>query len=120
MKKITSALLATSVLSLCTVSTIQAGEEGIKMFGIKAATIHYEMEGALNGTRVQYFKDYGKLLAEEQRTEMNIMGMSMKQHSRVISKGPWVVNIDFEKRHRHPHAQSHVRPNPKVRQGRSG
>ncbi len=89
--------LLSIALILTVVSGVQAKEEGVRMFGIEEATIHYKMEGSMNGTRVQYFKDYGKQLAEEMRSEMNIMGMSVKQHNRTITQGPWVVSIDLEK-----------------------
>jgi hypothetical protein len=61
----------------------------------KTATVQYNIDGVMKGSKSVYLKDYGRTSAEYSQTSMKIFGMTQKQENIVITTPEWEYTIDM-------------------------
>jgi len=80
---------------LCAALTAGSPNPFEKRTPFKEATLHYTLSGATRGTSTLYVKEYGKYLAEYERSRMNLFGMGTKAHKLTLSTPDWIYTIDL-------------------------
>jgi len=69
-----------------------------KRYGIKSGIVEYEAAGSMTGTIVLYFDDWGYKEAKFEKTEMKMMGISVKENKVTIIDGEWTYNINLDQK----------------------
>ena len=67
-----------------------------KRYGIKSGVVEYESTGSVTGSTILYFDDWGYKEAKFEKTEMKMMGISVKENKVTIIDGEWTYNINLD------------------------
>ncbi len=88
-------LLTLSILLFHTALFASANSPFEKRAPFKEATITYRLGGSSTGSSTLYVKDYGKYLAEHEKTTMSMFGFTKEENKLSITTPNWVYTIDM-------------------------
>ncbi|MBA5869117.1 MAG: hypothetical protein GDA68_03790 [Nitrospira sp. CR2.1] len=74
-----------------------ADGSGMKFYKVPEGQITYQLAGTQAGTETFSFTEYGNKTRRETHTSMEMMGISQRTDSVILTDGPWMYTLDPDK-----------------------